>query len=125
MPPKFNYIHHASLPSSNLNEAELFYNKLGFSRIPRPSTLPNQGIWLQQNKIQLHLIYNHNLKKKPEDNIHLEKRHFALSVEDIFETYDLMRKMHIKTSNISEIETNKFQFFFLDNDNNSIEINNY
>jgi glyoxylase I family protein len=126
-------LHHASVPTGDLNEAARFYEGiLGLRRMPRPAFTVG-GIWYAVGDRQIHVVVHLNANFRSLKAVDNDDVHFALYVKDFEKAYEHLRshgyneelpadhskRMILKRSGLAGFP----QLFVMDPDHNIVEIN--
>jgi predicted enzyme related to lactoylglutathione lyase len=112
---------HATLPVWDLERAETFYRDLfGIERHATPSYFPNNVVFLDLGNTMIHLVRYNDDVPRPDPR----STHVAIEVDDIDAAFGLVQERGV-TMLSKEIVTRPDGmrcFYFLDLDNNRIEL---
>lgn len=116
------YIHHVSLPVSNLRRAKEFYRDIiCLKEIKRPD-FGFEGVWFRIGEGQLHLIVDETLPKNPQSIIDTRGPHFALRVDDYHKTVEWLKQKEVEIVEKPNSRSGFAQIFCCDPDGNIIEL---
>ncbi|KMJ59879.1 glyoxalase [Bacillus sp. LL01] len=117
-------LHHISLAVNDVKEAKHFYGTLlGFPELKRPD-FDFPGAWYQVGNSQLHLIQNKQAETlRGENNIDSRDGHFAIRVEDYYQTVEFLQSKGIEIVQKPQSKSGFAQIFCMDPSNNLIEFN--
>ena len=121
---KFSDLHHVSLAVNDVEEAKHFYGTLlGFPELKRPN-FDFPGAWYEIGNSQLHLIENKQAETlRHKDNIDSRDGHFAIRVEDYYQTVEFLESKGIDIIQKPNSKSGFAQIFCMDPSNNLIEFN--
>ncbi|WP_339146607.1 MULTISPECIES: VOC family protein [unclassified Sutcliffiella] len=121
---KISDLHHVSLAVNDVEEAKHFYGRLlGFTELKRPD-FDFPGAWYQVGNSQLHLIQNKQAETlRHENNIDSRDGHFAIRVEDYYQTVEYLQSKDIEIVQKPHSNSGFAQIFCMDPSNNLIEFN--
>ncbi|WP_404442775.1 VOC family protein [Sutcliffiella horikoshii] len=121
---KLSDLHHVSLAVNDVEEAKHFYGTLlGFPELKRPD-FDFPGAWYQIGNSQLHLIENKQAETlRYKDNIDSRDGHFAIRVEDYYQTVEFLESKGIEIVQKPNSKSGFAQIFCMDPSNNLIEFN--
>jgi catechol 2,3-dioxygenase-like lactoylglutathione lyase family enzyme len=112
----FQRVHHVSINVTDVDESVAFYRDvLELESLVRPP-FGFAGAWFSLGEQQLHLI-------EAADFVAPVGQHFALYVDDIAATIEVLVDRGVDVSRVSEIPGVCRQAFFADPTGNSIELN--
>jgi catechol 2,3-dioxygenase-like lactoylglutathione lyase family enzyme len=115
-------LHHVSLPVSNLERSKAFYGEvLRLKEVARPD-FDFDGAWYQIGEGQLHLIVDETMPREAEQKINSRALHFALRVEDYYETAEWLKKHNITIVEKPDSKSGFAQIFCCDPDGHIIEL---
>ena len=115
-PLTFTRVHHVSINVTDADESIRFYRDvLELEPLARPP-FDFAGAWFSLGEQQLHLI-------EATDFVAPVGQHFALHVDDIGATIDVLTQRGVRVSRVGEISGVCLQAFFADPTGNSIELN--
>lgn len=112
---------HATLPVWDLERAETFYRDLlGIQRHATPSYFPNSVVFLDLGNTMLHLVRYGDDIPRPDPR----STHVAIEVDSIEAAFALVRarQLTLLTEGIVTRSDGMRCFYFLDLDNNRIEL---
>jgi len=120
----YKSIHHVSIAVTDLEKARSFYTEiLGLQEIERP-VFDFPGIWYAIGQQQLHLIELKDSKTlRQSTEINTREGHFALRVNNYWETVEWLKKKGIKVIEKPKSRSGFAQVFCCDPDGNIIELN--
>ena len=111
---------HATLPVDDLARAEEFYRDfLGIARHSTPSPFPDRVVFLDLGNTMVHLV----LRREDTPRIDPRSVHIAIEVDDLDALYEAAKRQGVALQSEAIVERPDFRcFFFLDPDNNRIEL---
>jgi catechol 2,3-dioxygenase-like lactoylglutathione lyase family enzyme len=121
---QYKGLHHVSLNVTSLERAKEFYGGvLGLRELHRPN-FGFPGAWYEVGSQQIHLIVLPSSQTIRNDkSLSSREAHFALRVENYFETLDWLKKNNIELLDKFNSNSGFAQIFCADPDGNLIELN--
>lgn len=111
---------HAMLPVDDLGRAEAFYRDLlGIRRHATPSPFPETVVFLDLGNTMIHLV------RRRDDVPRIDPRstHLAIEVDDLDALFEAAKQQGVTLLSEAIVTRPDFRcFFFLDPDNNRIEL---
>jgi glyoxylase I family protein len=114
---------HATLPVDDLARAEAFYRDLlGISRHATPSPFPDRVVFLDLGNTMVHLV----LRREDTPRIDPRSTHLAIEVDELDGLYEAAKQRGVAGLSEAIVERPDFRcFFFLDPDNNRVELTHH
>jgi len=112
---------HATLPVWDLERTEAFYRELlGIQRHATPSYFPNSVVFLDLGNTMIHLVRYRDDVPRPDPR----STHLAIEVDDLDAAFELVkaRGLTLLSQEIVTRPDGMRCFYFLDIDNNRIEL---
>lgn len=121
---QYKGLHHVSLNVTNLERSKEFYGGvLGLRELERPN-FGFPGAWYEVGSQQVHLIVLPSSQTiRTNKSLSSREAHFALRVENYFETLDWLKKNKIELLDKFNSKSGFAQIFCADPDGNLIELN--